>query len=89
MWALAAEHGSSADYRSFIAAARELPDDRKLEIWLDRNSLLSRGHQSAENFMAKVFVKLETRLNSVMAKPVNRAFEELRKLGAEIARAYE
>ncbi len=89
VWALAAKHGSSDDYRKFVTAAHELPDDRQLEIWLDEYSLLSRGRQSAEKFMAKVFAKLERRLSDARAKPVNHAFEDLRELGAEIARAYE
>ncbi|MDH3443378.1 MAG: polyprenyl synthetase family protein [Deltaproteobacteria bacterium] len=89
VWAVAAELGSSADYRSFISAAHKLPDERQLEKWLADHYLLKRGCQSAEEFMAKVFAKLNRRLSDSMSRPLNHAFEELRELGAEIARAYE
>jgi geranylgeranyl pyrophosphate synthase len=88
-WAWAALNSSSKDYAALVKAVAELPDANPLEIWIESHPLVSAGRASAQRHMDRAFSKLMSELEEHRVTWCPRAFEELRALGEEIARAYE
>jgi geranylgeranyl pyrophosphate synthase len=88
LWACAAQSSSPADYRNFVAAARNLPDAAELECWMERHELVRRTRRSARAHLDLSFEVLRNRLTADHVRWSPRVLEELYALGEEIAVAY-
>jgi geranylgeranyl pyrophosphate synthase len=87
-WACAATMSSRRDYEKFLAAVGKLPDARELEAWIDRHDLIQAMRESARQRLEAAFKALKNKLEAEHARWSKRGFEELRRLGEEIAVAY-
>jgi hypothetical protein len=77
------------DYANFVKAVAQLPDAELLETWIASHQLVSAGRASAQHHMEQAFSKLRSGLEEHRVAWSRRAFDELKTLGEEIARAYE
>jgi geranylgeranyl pyrophosphate synthase len=88
-WAWAAMNSSPMDYADFVKAVAQLPDAKLLETWIASHQLVSAGRASAQHHMERAFSKLKSGLEEHRVAWSRRAFDELKTLGEEIARAYK
>lgn len=88
VWACAARHYSSDIFGRFVAAAHQLPHDRKpLETWFEQHGFHSKAKQLAHQHVNGCLSMLEQKL-------IDKKFDltpisQLRKLAMEISAAYE
>ena len=87
-WACAAKMSSLQNYQQFVAAVEKLPDTRELEAWINQHNLVQTMREGARNQLESAYSRLRAGLESQHVRWSPRAFEELRKLGEEIALAY-
>jgi geranylgeranyl pyrophosphate synthase len=87
-WACAAKASSPNGYQQFVSAVNNLPDTRELEAWINQHNLIETMRESARNQLESAYNRLREGLESQHARWSPRAFEELRRLGEEIALAY-
>lgn len=87
-WACAAKASSPNGYQQFVSAVNTLPDRRELEAWINQHHLIQTMREGARNQLESAYNRLRAGLESQHVRWSPRAFEELRKLGEEIAVAY-
>jgi geranylgeranyl pyrophosphate synthase len=87
-WACAARMSSPNGYQQFVSAVNQLPDTRELEAWINQHNLIQTMREGARNQLDAAYNRLRAGLESQHVRWSRRAFEELRKLGEEIAIAY-
>jgi geranylgeranyl pyrophosphate synthase len=87
-WACAAKASLPNGYQQFVSAVNQLPDTRELEAWINQHNFIETMRESARNQLESAYNRLREGLESQHARWSPRAFEELRKLGEEIALAY-
>ena len=89
IWAHAADTATPEEYGRFVAAVRRLPNARALEMWMKEHDLVQRARNGAHFYLYSAFERLEERLGNERLRWSSRALDELRRLGREIASAYE
>lgn len=87
-WACAARMSSPNGYQQFVSAVNQLPEARELEAWINKHNLIPTMREGARNQLESAYNRLRSGLESQHVRWSRRAFEELRKLGEEIAVAY-
>jgi geranylgeranyl pyrophosphate synthase len=87
-WACAAKTSLPNGYQQFVSAVNKLPDTRELEAWINQHNLIQTMREGARNQLESAYNRLRAGLESQNARWSPRAFEELRKLGEELAVAY-
>lgn len=88
IWACAADCAPE-EYQEFRAAIRALPDNGSLEKWLSAHQVIERARDGARSYLDRTFNTLERKLEGADSRWSKCAYGELRKLGEEIAIAYE
>ena len=87
-WACAARTSSPNGYQQFVSAVNQLPESRELEAWMNQHNLIPTMREGARHQLESAYNRLRLGLESQHMRWSRRAFEELRKLGEEIAAAY-
>jgi geranylgeranyl pyrophosphate synthase len=87
-WACAAKASSPSGYQQFVSAVNQLPDTRELEAWINHHNLIQTMREGARKQLESAYNRLRAGLESQHVRWSLRTFEELRKLGEEIAVAY-
>ena len=87
-WACAAKTSLPNGYQQFVSAVNKLPDTRELEAWINQHNLIETMREGARNQLESAYNRLRAGLESQHVRWSLRTFEELRKLGEEIAVAY-
>jgi geranylgeranyl pyrophosphate synthase len=87
-WACAAKASSPNDYQQFVSTVNKLPDTRELEAWIKQHNLVQTMREGAGHQLESAYNRLRAGFESQHVHWSLRAFEELRKLGEEIAVAY-
>lgn len=86
VWATAASRYPQASYQSFVAAVRQLPQDRRLVRWMENHrfeeAMAAEANAHLDRCLSKAAAALGDRVCAV------RILEELRTMGREIAHAY-
>jgi geranylgeranyl pyrophosphate synthase len=88
VWACATD-GEPEQYRDFLGAVKQLPDDAALADWLAARAVISRARERARSYLDLTFETLRCRLDEAGVRWSGCALAELRELGEEIAVAYE
>jgi geranylgeranyl pyrophosphate synthase len=89
VWACAAKISSEKEYGRFIAAVQDLPDDAALQRWMAERDFTSYIRRSARGHLEGALLQLETALKKNRSAWPRATFDELRRLGEEIANAYD
>jgi geranylgeranyl pyrophosphate synthase len=87
-WASAAKTSSPKSYQRFVSAVNKLPDAGELEAWINQHKLVETMRETARDQLESAYNHLRARLDSRHVGWSPRVFEELRKVGEEIALAY-
>ncbi len=87
-WACAATNSSPEDYQRFVTAVSKLPDEIEVKAWIDEHDLIGIARASARAHLDAVYDNLRNRFETENIRWSARPFEELRRLGEEIAIAY-
>jgi geranylgeranyl pyrophosphate synthase len=88
VWACASRLASAREFAQFIAAARDLPQPDKLELWVERHGLLEYAREAAGSRLTSAYEMLGEELEREDVRYSREVFRELWDLGRRISVAY-
>jgi len=86
IWAVAAKRYSTPVYDQFVTAVLQLPQDQRLQRWLDQQEFFETAKEEIHHHLEKCNTKLEA---AFIDKPCyKKPLMRLKELGLEISKAY-